>query len=536
MDNNEYIDFNSIKERIKEFKSKKFFEENIYLEILDDLDACYNYKSKQFIQRWSNKEEVIKKKEEFRIYLIKNIFNIANECAKAKEYEISSKKIEQLEKLIKPSDFEFSNNIEKLKSYCEFKIYLIKGNDLLEKRQYKEAIKFFKNLTEISINPRHNEIYTQKLTEAKIQYIKNALEDNIDLLSSNKYEEIIIKSEQLLNEFQYESKLKYLMYQTKIMYAIALEKIIEEKISKNITNINEYEKYKSLIETENIKENKIEEFDIKIKSILKANTETPIQNEKNLVQNDNNIKENIEFNIISLEIINKYLNIIKNINEGKLSESLENDIKTQVKNYNEEIQNNHKDINQFILNNKTNLKNNNFRGNIFAFFNKINKIITGFDIRPIQLISLLFLTKNEPKLGGIFLQINTGEGKSLIIQFLAAYLALIGNKVDVISSNTVLANRDAEDEKIIEFYKNINLSVGCASKNQYTKDIVYGDTQNFEAGILREEFKEKDIRKNRPFDCVIIDEVDSISLDNIITMTQLTDNFPGHSCFYFFYY
>ena len=112
------------------------------------------------------------------------------------------------------------------------------------------------------------------------------------------------------------------------MYAITLEKIIEEKISKNITNINEYEKYKSLIETENIKENKIEEFNIKIKSILKSNTETPIQNEKNLVQNDINIPENIEFNIISFEIINKYLNIIKNINEGKLNESLENDIKT----------------------------------------------------------------------------------------------------------------------------------------------------------------------------------------------------------------
>ena len=44
------------------------------------------------------------------------------------------------------------------------------------------------------------------------------------------------------------------------------------------------------------------------------------------------------------------------------------------------------------------------------------------------------------------------------------------------------------------------------------------------------------MRKNRPFNCVIIDEVDSISLDNIITMTQLTDNFPGRSCFQFFYY
>ena len=135
------------------------------------------------------------------------------------------------------------------------------------------------------------------------------------------------------------------------------------------------------------------------------------------------------------------------------------------------------------------------------------------------------------------MQINTGEGKSLIIQFFAAYLAILGNKVDIISSNTVLADRDAENKDIIEFYSKLGLTVGRASSNtEYNRDIVYGDTQNFEAGILKEEFKEEEIRHNRPFNCVIIDEVDSISLDNIITMTQLTDNFPGRSCFYFFYY
>ena len=138
-------------------------------------------------------------------------------------------------------------------------------------------------------------------------------------------------------------------------------------------------------------------------------------------------------------------------------------------------------------------------------------------------------------MGGIFLQINTGEGKSLIIQFLAAYLALLGNKVDIISSSSVLADRDADNEKIKEFYFHLGLTSGSASKDQYSENIVYGDTQNFEAAILREEFKEKKIRNNRPFDCIIIDEVDSISLDNIITMTQLTDNFPGRSCFFDFY-
>ena len=52
--------------------------------------------------------------------------------------------------------------------------------------------------------------------------------------------------------------------------------------------------------------------------------------------------------------------------------------------------------------NKNKIKNNSFRGNVFSLLNSINKKITGYDIRPIQLISLLFLTNNKSKLGGIF--------------------------------------------------------------------------------------------------------------------------------------
>ena len=238
-----------------------------------------------------------------------------------------------------------------------------------------------------------------------------------------------------------------------------------------------------------------------------TNFEQNVNNNAILPQISENIQDYNKLKNFSLDIINKYLELIKYINEGQLNEKLENDIKNQVINYNEELNKNHYEIKQWILDNHDNIINNKFRGNIFALFNKINKDITGYEIRPIQLISLLFLTKNEPKLGGIFLQINTGEGKSLIIQFLAAYLALLGNKVDVISSNTVLADRDAEDKNIIEFYKRLGLSVGRASKHQYSNNIVYGDTQNFEADILKEEFREKEVRKNRPFNCVIIDEL-----------------------------
>ena len=246
--------------------------------------------------------------------------------------------------------------------------------------------------------------------------------------------------------------------------------------------------------------------------------------------------ESIEFNDISLETVDYYFNIIKSINESIKLDDIEKEIKEQIVNYNKELHLEHNDYKYWIELNRNNLKDKNFRGNIFAVFNLANKEKTKYDIRPIQLISLLFLTKENSELGGIFLQINTGEGKSLIIQFLAAYLALQGNKVDIISSNTVLADRDAGNKDIIEFYTKLGLTSGKASKDEYDRDIVYGNTQNFQAAILSEEFKESKIRHKRPFNCVIIDEVDSISLDNIISMTQLTDNFPGRSCYQYFYY
>ena len=245
--------------------------------------------------------------------------------------------------------------------------------------------------------------------------------------------------------------------------------------------------------------------------------------------------ESTKFNDISLETVDYYIDIIKSINGTDLN-GFEKEIKEQIINYNKESNLVHDNPKDWLKINNNKIKNKNFRGNIFAVFNQVNKSLLNHDIRPIQLISLLFLTKSEIKLGGIFLQINTGEGKTLIIQFLAAYLALLGKKVDIISSSISLANIDATDKNIVNFYLNLGLTSGRASENEFDRNIVYGDTLNFEGAILKEEFKEENIRHNRPFDCVIIDEVDSISLDNIISMTQLTDNFPGRSCYQYFYY
>lgn len=67
----------------------------------------------------------------------------------------------------------------------------------------------------------------------------------------------------------------------------------------------------------------------------------------------------------------------------------------------------------------------------------MNELIIGYDISPIQLISLLFLRNSN---SGIFFEINAGEGKSFIIKIFAEYFALTGKIVDVISRGSVLDN------------------------------------------------------------------------------------------------
>ena len=528
------MNFESIKKTIQQFKSKKTFEEVEYKKIINDLDNLYNNKKKGLFH-FTNYEYILKEKENFKKYLIGSLLQKSNEAAKTQKFQLALTCIKQLKNL-NPSEKEIQE-VDKIKQYCEIRLSCLVGNGLVKKKRFKQAIKHFKNLKQISNNVIQHDIYNRELELAKTSYINSFSEEMVNLLQKvevknklEKNEDILKKCEKLFEEFKYENFLKQKMTEIKTkIYNKTLENIIEEKIKQNKNFKNEMEKYKSLLESENIKENKIAEFESKIK-FSQYKLKKVEKKESNVL----NLKEK-ELNYISLERINYYLELIKNINAAELDKNLEEDIKTQVINYNNELNNNHENIKKWISLNKDKIKNNSFRGNIFALLNSINKKITGYDILPIQLISVLFLTKNKPKLGGIFLQINTGEGKSLIIQFLAAYLALLGNKVDIISSSSILADRDAEDIKIKEFYSYFGLTSGSASKDQFSENIVYGDTQNFEAAILREEFKEKKIRNNRPFDCVIIDEVDSISLDNIITMTQLTDNFPGRSCYFVFY-
>ena len=173
-----------------------------------------------------------------------------------------------------------------------------------------------------------------------------------------------------------------------------------------------------------------------------------------------------------------------------------------------------------------------------------NKKYFEFIPRKIQILSIiLFLTKEKDK--GLIQQIDTGEGKSCIISFLAVYFALKNNKtIDILTSSPILAKRDAI--KFKSFYKSFNLTVDYTSDHNdlnskinrlfnensfkcYEANIVYGDALSFEGDILRTYFMGIMGRgKKRKFDCIIIDEIDNIALDNLKNTTELLDCFHGY--------
>lgn len=133
-------------------------------------------------------------------------------------------------------------------------------------------------------------------------------------------------------------------------------------------------------------------------------------------------------------------------------------------------------------------------------------------------------------IGGIILhegriaEMSTGEGKTLVAT-LAAYLnALLGKGVHVVTVNDYLARRDREWMGPI--YEFLGLSVGTIQhqmsdaerKIAYACDITYGTNNEFGFDYLRDNMKysTQDLVQ-RPFYYAIVDEVDSILIDEART-------------------
>jgi preprotein translocase subunit SecA len=136
----------------------------------------------------------------------------------------------------------------------------------------------------------------------------------------------------------------------------------------------------------------------------------------------------------------------------------------------------------------------------------------------VQLIGGIALHRGE------IAEMKTGEGKTLVAT-LAVYLnALDGKGVHVVTVNDYLARRDAD--WMGQIYRFLGMTVGVIVPNlsdeerraAYHSDITYGTNNEFGFDYLRDNMKfSRDQMVQRPFNFAIVDEVDSILIDEART-------------------
>lgn len=152
-----------------------------------------------------------------------------------------------------------------------------------------------------------------------------------------------------------------------------------------------------------------------------------------------------------------------------------------------------------------------------------------FKLRDTQKVAILTMLENT---NNTLVQVATGEGKSLIVAAVAIIKAQRKEKVDIITSSSVLAKRDADVNGDIYKEFKINVSHNCnedieARKDTYSKyHVIYGDLASFQRDYLLHNFYQKNVLGDRKFQNVIVDEVDSMLLDRGNNMLYLSHDLP----------
>lgn len=158
----------------------------------------------------------------------------------------------------------------------------------------------------------------------------------------------------------------------------------------------------------------------------------------------------------------------------------------------------------------------------FATVREAGKRVLNMRHFDVQLVGGYFLHN------GHIAEMRTGEGKTLVATLPAYLNALTGKGVHVITVNDYLAKRDSE--WMGKIYKFLGLSVGvilsggrtmddfAAKKAAYACDITYGTNNEFGFDYLRDNMAQSaEALVQRPYNYAIIDEVDSILIDEART-------------------
>ena len=154
----------------------------------------------------------------------------------------------------------------------------------------------------------------------------------------------------------------------------------------------------------------------------------------------------------------------------------------------------------------------------FATVREASVRVLGMRHFDVQMVGGIVLHRGEIS------EMRTGEGKTLVAT-LAVYLnAIEGKGVHVVTVNDYLAARDAE--WMGQLYRWMGLNVGVIIPNlgeferreAYGSDITYGTNNEFGFDYLRDNMKhERAQMVQRPFNFAIVDEVDSILIDEART-------------------
>ncbi|WP_269411819.1 preprotein translocase subunit SecA [Lentibacillus daqui] len=154
----------------------------------------------------------------------------------------------------------------------------------------------------------------------------------------------------------------------------------------------------------------------------------------------------------------------------------------------------------------------------YAVVREASKRVLGMRPFPVQLLGAVALHE------GNIAEMKTGEGKTLA-STLPAYLnALSGKGVHIVTVNDYLADRDARE--MGELFGFLGLTVGLngnglskeEKRDAYYCDITYGTNNEYGFDYLRDNmvlYKEEMVQ--RPLNFAIIDEVDSILIDEART-------------------
>lgn len=143
-----------------------------------------------------------------------------------------------------------------------------------------------------------------------------------------------------------------------------------------------------------------------------------------------------------------------------------------------------------------------------------------FGMRPFDVQMLGGIVLHQGKIA----EMKTGEGKTLTATLPVYLNALSGKGVHVVTVNDYLAKRDSE--WMGKLYNWLGLSVGCIVSNisdsdrkaAYAADITYATNNELGFDYLRDNMKYSlDDMVQRPFNYAIVDEVDSILVDEART-------------------